>query len=315
MPFLAPPYRQLTQFARHMAVCLNAALPMEQSLQTGGRFLTSQKLKDGIETAIEVVREGRELSEAFEASGDTWPTFFVPMIRVGEQTGRLEEVLKYIERQCRLLDGPSQAVQRLWMIPLALMLTGAVLQIVISLFADSLLATLWLTLSVAVNYALLAGTAYLLFASPFKAVVDHIRMGMPLVGALDRDMAVNRFFSALSMLHAAAGQRVETMIRLAAETIPNTAARLDLLRAIGEIEHGKSISDAFLIPTRLTADETATIAAGELAGTLERSFDDIARRAGEQLQASLELYQQVSFRLLFAGVVFSLLSGGSRLFF
>jgi len=82
--------------------------------------------------------------------------------------------------------------------------------------------------------------------------------------------------------------------------------RDDLLHAARVIEAGGTISDAFAAAKTVTPDQQATIVAGEQAGKLEDAFNTISRETAESVEHRLKAFNQVSYRIVAAVVVFSI---------
>jgi type II secretory pathway component PulF len=129
---------------------------------------------------------------------------------------------------------------------------------------------------------------------------------LPIIGLVERELAVNRFFHSFNMLYATGGMRVEAMIRLASQAVGNLVIRKDLVRAAGVIEAGGTISDAFAAPKTVTPDRHATIVAGEEGGKLEDAFNTISRATAESVQYRLKTFNEISYRIVAAAVVFSI---------
>ena len=97
------------------------------------------------------------------------------------------------------------------------------------------------------------------------------------------------------------------MIHTAARTVTNHAAREDLLKAATAIKNQATISEAFRRVTLLNEDERATIDVGELSGSLERCFDQIADETESSMMAKLAFLQPLLTRLVMGAVVFSII--------
>ncbi len=303
---LTPPFRELARFAGNLATCVEAGVGLEQSLKVSGRVLSGTRFGGIVDTALERMREGAELAEALDVGGARWPPFFIPLLQAGEQTGRLDESLRYLEHHCQLLDGPARALHNAWFVPLCLLLAGTVVECALCLVFRSFREAaghFWASLQ---QYGVLAAVAFVCFAAPCKPFVDPLKLALPFLGTLERELALNRFFCALSMLYAAGGQRVESMIRTASQSVSNVALRQDMSRVVDAIERGASITDAFARASHLTRDEKNMIATGDLSGTLEKSFLFISESAGESLQHRLQLLQQFSVRLTMFAVIGSI---------
>lgn len=302
----APPYRELSRFAGQLATCHRSGLDLVRSLEINARVFSKPKFRRAAEDAIVRVRDGAPLSVALASAPVRWPPFFIPILEAGELTGREDESLRYLERHCQLLEGPTRAAENAWLYPVCILLAGTAVQLAIHIiFGTPRGAAGFLAASVK-QYAMLALVALPFFARPCRPLVDPLKLLLPVVRDVQRDLAVNRFFCALSMLYAAAGQRVESMIECAARTVTNVAIREDFLRSAAEIRRGRGVAEAFHASTHLTSEERGTIAAGDLSGTLEHSFDRISQAAGENLQVRLQVLQTFSLRLTMYVVVLAI---------
>ena len=299
------PYERLSLFAGNLATCLEAGLALPASLEISSRVLGGTHLAEAMRIAVAEVREGRTLCEALSAARDELPAFFVPVLAAGEATGRLDASLRYLEEHCRMLAGPARALRNAWLLPLAVALAGTLMKLMAHLWFASWGMTFRFVWGSIVAYGTFAAILFVAFGSPFRPLMDLLRLHLPLCGPVERGIASNRFFHALAMLHAAAGHRVEQMIRVAARTVSNSTLRADFEQVARRIEQGDSIPEAFNVSMYVAPIQQQMIATGDLSGTLEQSYERIADEAATQLQGRLELFQMWFVRVTLVIVVYS----------
>jgi type IV pilus assembly protein PilC len=84
----------LSQFSRSMAILLGGGTPMVPALETAATSVSNAFISELFLGCVQEVQEGRALSEAL---GDTRqaPEMALAMIRVGESTGALPEMLEH----------------------------------------------------------------------------------------------------------------------------------------------------------------------------------------------------------------------------
>ncbi|HEY3266268.1 MAG TPA: type II secretion system F family protein [Armatimonadota bacterium] len=82
----------VSRFARTFATLISAGVPMLRSLEIVGETAGNAVIARSIDTARNNVREGKKISEPLRASG-LFPELVTQMIDVGEETGRLSEML------------------------------------------------------------------------------------------------------------------------------------------------------------------------------------------------------------------------------
>ena len=84
----------LSQFTRSMAVLLSGGTPMVPSLETAATSVKNVYIAELFLGCVHEVQEGRPLSDALEDTGRA-PRLALAMIRVGESTGALPEMLEH----------------------------------------------------------------------------------------------------------------------------------------------------------------------------------------------------------------------------
>jgi type IV pilus assembly protein PilC len=85
----------MAQLSRTLATLLQGGIPLVASLEVARDASGNRVIADSIRTAIVQVREGKMLSDSLERSGH-FPDLALEMIRVGEQTGSLPDMLNHV---------------------------------------------------------------------------------------------------------------------------------------------------------------------------------------------------------------------------
>lgn len=92
----------IARFARHVATLYKAGVSLPEALDTAKDVIGNGVLEESVAFAATRLLNGEPLSTALRASGQ-FPELVLRMIRVGEQTGRLDQsldrVVKHYERQ------------------------------------------------------------------------------------------------------------------------------------------------------------------------------------------------------------------------
>jgi type IV pilus assembly protein PilC len=82
----------IARFCRTFGTLISSGVPMMRSLEIVGETLNNMVLTEAIDETRACIREGQKLSEPLAASG-LFPTMVTHMIDVGEESGRLSEML------------------------------------------------------------------------------------------------------------------------------------------------------------------------------------------------------------------------------
>ena len=83
---------QVAQFSRMLGTLLVGGIPLMQALNTSAESLGTPVLKNVLQQAVKLVREGQSLSSSMRTTG-IFPSLSLDMIEVGESTGALPAML------------------------------------------------------------------------------------------------------------------------------------------------------------------------------------------------------------------------------
>jgi type IV pilus assembly protein PilC len=82
----------IARFSRTFGTLINSGVPMMRSLEIVGETMNNLVLQQAIDTTRNAVKEGNKLSQPLQQS-NLFPTMVTTMIDVGEESGRLSEML------------------------------------------------------------------------------------------------------------------------------------------------------------------------------------------------------------------------------
>src|SRR5262245_56828174 len=85
----------MAQLSRTLATLLQGGIPLVAALETAREASGNRVIAESIRGAITQVREGRPLADSLERMGH-FPELALEMIRVGEQTGSLADMLNHV---------------------------------------------------------------------------------------------------------------------------------------------------------------------------------------------------------------------------
>jgi type IV pilus assembly protein PilC len=94
LPFLGPVLQRfaITEFCRSLATLLAGGIPLVPALEIATGAVGNLEVRQAIEPQIQLVREGKPFHEALDRSG-VFVEMSIDMIKVGEATGSLDEML------------------------------------------------------------------------------------------------------------------------------------------------------------------------------------------------------------------------------
>jgi general secretion pathway protein F len=97
MPFVGPTVTRIVcaRFARTLATLLESGVQLVPALSAVKRVVSNTLLADAIEQSRESIREGHGMGQTLQRSG-LFPPLLVEMIKIGERSGELEQMLQRV---------------------------------------------------------------------------------------------------------------------------------------------------------------------------------------------------------------------------
>jgi len=130
--------KELTEFARTLSLLISAGVPIVESLNISSKAVSNVLYIDAIKASAQKVEKGTPLSETI-ALNAIFPPIVFQMINVGQETGKMDEVLGklslYFENEVdRKLKNLSVALEPLIMMVLGLMVGVLILSIITPIY-------------------------------------------------------------------------------------------------------------------------------------------------------------------------------------
>lgn len=292
---------------RSLAVMLGAGLPLARSLHV----LEGQPDGGAVAQRMRVeIERGQELSAAMQAASPSFGPFQLKLVRVGERTGGLVEVLRQLadheERQralrLRLRSALTYPAALLAMC-LSLLLLGPPFLLKGQLrmlelvggelpFITRLLYALsdWrvlVLLAMTAGAAGLAGSAWLGTERGY-ARFDQLLLALPGLGSLWRRIAVTRFSQALA-LQLRVGLSVLEAVPQAGAATGSPVLVSALAQSTAALREGSDLTDALAASDFFPGPFLACLRAGEESGKLPDCLQWLSRLNQLELESSLEM--------------------------
>lgn len=294
------PLKEKIIFTRQLAVMIKAGLPAVKALEALGRQTSHKHFKKVIDQIIKEVKGGQALSVVMAKYPKVFPEVYVAVVRAGEQTGQLAEVLFNLadqqEKQAELIAKVRGAMMYPAIIFIALI--GVVflivffvlpsLQTVFRDFGAELPLTTRALFAVSEAFRkyfyivlpVLIGIGYVIkvwFSRPRgRLIYDKIVLKFPIFGSLTTKVYMASFSRTMSMLVRASLPILQS-IKIVQKTINNKHYDAAFNRIARAVESGKPLSGAIakepLFPPMISQLTTL----GEESGNLDAVLDEITR--------------------------------------
>ena len=286
-------------FSRQLAVMNKAGLSIIKALESLSKQTENQYFHDVLKDMIDKVRGGQILSKAMERYPDVFPEIYVAVIRAGEQTGQLSEVLLTLadqqEREADLIGKVKGAM--IYPAVIFTLLIGVVVLIIMfvipslqTIFTESgtelpiLTRILIGTSNIARNYwwLILPGLVGIFFLLRMWArtprgqeIYDKGKISIPIFGGLTKKVYMARFSRTMAML-IKASLPILVSIQIIRKTISNVHYDRAFARIEKSVESGKTFSSAIEHEDLFPPMVSQLVSLGEESGNMESVLLEIA---------------------------------------
>jgi len=300
----------LVVLSRQLATMVDAGLPLMQALDTLAEQAESPSLRYVLEDVVKNIEQGANFSEAISAHPRVFSPLFVNMVRAGEASGTLAEILERIATYMEATLALKRKIKSAMIYPIivssmAVIITAVLLLKVIPVFGniyDSFGAALPLP-----TQMLLKLSGFLRAYFPFgvgmlvaSVVVlkkyvktesgamrfDKFKVNLPIFGPIFRKVAVSRFSRTLSVL-VKSGVPILSALEIVSKTAGNKLVERAVSQAMGEIEKGENIARPLASSEVFPPMVTKMIAVGEESGKLEVMLSKISDFYDSQVDAAV----------------------------
>ncbi|HOX09625.1 MAG TPA: type II secretion system F family protein, partial [Candidatus Omnitrophota bacterium] len=282
----------LVIFSRQLATMVDAGIPLVGALDA----LQDQMEKEGFKNIVRKVRDqvegGLSLSEALSKQPNVFSPFFINMVKAGESSGDLDEILDrvaiYMEKTIALIRKvKSSLIYPAVVIMMAIAITTFLIIFVVPTF-KSIFATIGVELPlptqilIAISdimrkWILLVIIAMAAFIFILSRVIktergalawDSMMLKLPVLGVLLRKVAVARFARTLSTLQKS-GVSILTALEIVGKTSGNKVIEMAVIQTKLSIKEGESIAQPLAASKVFPPMVTRMISVGEQTGKLE----------------------------------------------
>ncbi len=322
-------------FSRQIYTLLKAGVPIMRALAGLQESSSNGAMKRLLQEVRESLDSGRELSASLARHSTVFPPFYLSMVRVGEMTGRLEEIFlrlfyhldfeQFMRNQVKsALRYPSFVVAamaiaivvvNIWVIPaFAQVFKGFnaklpfMTQLLIN-FSDFMVAD-WPYLLAGLIGAIFAFRAWV--ATPMgRYLWDRTKLRVPIAGKIVEKATLARFSRSFA-LAVRSGVPVVQAMSVVAQTVDNVfiADKIEKMRE--GVERGESVLRTAISARVFTPIVLQMVAVGEESGALDDMMEEVADMYQREVEYELKnLSQQIEPILIVAlGILVLILALG-----
>jgi MSHA biogenesis protein MshG len=294
-------------FSRQMNTLLKAGVPILRALAGLQESTTNKTFAKVLQDIRANLDAGRELSAALRRQGGVFSAFYLSMVRVGEMTGRLDEIFLRLfahldfERRTReqikaALRYPTFvviamiaaiAVINIWVIP-AFSKVYAGFKAELPLMTKILIASSNFTVRywpvlLALGIAAVFGFRLYTQAARGRYQWDRFKLRIPVVGDIVRKATLARFARSLA-LATKSGVPIVQALSVVAKVVDNDyiGSRIEQMR--DGVERGETILRTAVTSGVFTPVVLQMIAVGEETGSVDELMEEIAEMYDREVE-------------------------------
>ncbi len=297
LPIGAPAEMRL-QALDYLSTLLDAGLSLTISLDTIAQQIEHEGLRSLYLTLGKLVENGKSFSEAIEKYPRYFPTMHLNMIRAGEKSGKLPEILRKLvehmewemETRKKLIEA---SIYPVLILSLAFVIVGLLLAFVVPHFVGLLEQTgvalplptrILISLSNLIrSYGLIGGAAGVIILSAIPRLLqvekiryakDNLILRIPIVNNMVRKTAIARFTKTLGTL-IMSGLPFLPSLLLVGPVMGNLVMQKAVKRIYRAVEGGEEFAAPLWREPLFPPLVVQMVAVGEATGTLELMLQKI----------------------------------------
>jgi type II secretory pathway component PulF len=322
-------------FSRQLSTMLSSGFPILQSLSVIILQTENETFKTAIGQMISELEEGHSFSSALSKHPKIFSQVFVNVVRAGETSGKLAEVLLKLADTTEKDYDFSNKVRGALLYPLflvgAMIVIGVIMMVKVipsleSVFTESGATLPWTTRAIVAISHFIIGYWYVLIILILGIIVfcyfyfrteqgkrqwDLFKLRVPVFNGLIKTIYMTRFASTLGLL-VKSGIPILEAIRISADAMNHSIYEDELKQVRVEVEKGISISAAMSKSSYFLPMVSQMIGVGEKTGNLDEVLESLAKfytnESDTQIKSLVSLIEPVLIIIIGIGIAIMVFS-------
>jgi type IV pilus assembly protein PilC len=307
--------QELITFCFHLSQLLKAGVNIMEALTDLRDTVDNPGFRQVLAAILEDVGGGLKLSEAMANHSYCFDNVFVALVRAGEESGQMTEVLDELSENLKWQDEISSQAQKALVYPtLVFVVIIAVIFVLMTVLVPQLASTFkslvpklpretevlvfisnifvrWWYLLLGIPIALV--TAAFVFArtnEKAQRLIDELGLKLPLLGEVRQKIILARFSTYFALLYKA-GISVLDCIQICEKIVGNRIMEEGLQRVGRSISEGQGISQAFIATKLFPPLVLRMLRVGESTGGLDTALLNVSYFYNRQVRDSISRMQ------------------------
>jgi type IV pilus assembly protein PilC len=308
---------ELITFCFHLSQLLKAGVNIIEALTDLRDTVDNAGFRQVIASLLEDIGGGLKLSESMANHSYCFDGVFVSLVRAGEQSGNMTEVLDELAENLKWQDEIAGQAKKAMVYPtIVLVVIVAVIFVLMTVLVPQLAATFktmvpklpreteimvalstffvkWWYLMIGIPAATIAGLFFLARTNEnVQRNVDEFGLKMPVLGPIRQKIVLARFSTYFAMLYRS-GISVLDCIQICEKIVGNRVMEEGLQRVGRSISEGQGISAAFNATKLFPPLVLRMLRVGESTGGLDVALLNVSYFYNRQVRESIDRLQQL----------------------
>ncbi len=330
--------QELINFCFHLEQLARAGVALIESLTDLRDTVENPRFREVLAGMIESIEGGKTLSQAMAEHPKTFDGVVISLIRSGEETGALPQVLANLLDSLKWQDELAAHTKKLVMYPAFLGTVVVAITLFMMIYLVPKMAgfirsmgqdmpaqtkLLIATSTFFVNYwyvviglpIVIAVIVAILVRTNFKARhgFDHFKLKIPYIGEILRKIILSRFASVFAMMYSS-GITILDSIKATEDVVGNLVIKEGLQRVGALIAEGQNVTVAFQNVGIFPPLVLRMLRVGENTGALDTALTNVSyfynrdvRESIERVQAMIEPVMTVTIGLILGWIMMAVL--------
>jgi type IV pilus assembly protein PilC len=312
-----PSRQELITFCIHLEQLTRSGVPIIESLVDLRDTLDNPRFREVIAGLVEAIDGGQRLSQAMASRPEVFDLVFASLIRTGEETGRLSEVLKNLTEKLKWEDELASHAKKILIFPAfaGTIVLGAVTFLMIGVVPQMVQFVKGMGQALPFHTKALIWTSdafvhywYLIFGVPFAVIggtllaarsnyklrlqLDRLKLSLPLLGPILQKIILARFASVFAMMYGA-GITILDSIKMTEEIAGNLVIKEALQQVGQQIAEGQIVTQAFQNAGLFPPLVVRMLRVGESTGALDEALLNVSYFYNREVNEAIGKIQAV----------------------
>lgn len=302
---------ELIIFSRQMLSLTKAGLPLDRAINGLAASISNPVFRRILQDVVASLESGSTLATAMGQHPKVFSNLTLSIIHVGENTGRLDDAFREINKYLALEKQTRKQVKSATRYPIFVLVALAVALAVITVFVIPIFSSVferlgadlpWQTIAliktsdfVIAYWPILIGSVVVAFlgfrswvgTAPGRYSWDKRKLAIPLAGSVLERVALGRFARTFSMVMRA-GLPIVQGLSVVAGAVGNDYIKRNIFRMRESVERGESLYRTAVNSEMFSPIVLQMIAVGEETGTIDELLEEAANFYDAEVEYDLK---------------------------